>query len=400
MRGLRLLLLCLPALLALHHRSVPPPPAQHRSLRSPAPRLGWLGGAAGLTEAAAAARKREEGLVGWLEANGVYMSPKSTWGRAGHPLRVESDTVDDFEPSGRGLIARRSIIQNEPLLEIPTKLVMTKARAQEILGRRVIPDEMGEYIALALLLVHERAKGAESFFAPYVGVLPDIDEVGPSYVWREEELALLEGSGALATTRSFQAKLEAEYATLQQTTLAQFPDVFPADVLTFEAFRWGMAMLFSRGVDLKDEESGTGQLGLVPYADLLNHSPYSSSNFLYNSIPFSRDKEVVLYADRPYAINDQARCARGPPEMGAPEAAGGRELLPTRPRARYITPHPSAPSTPPAHPAHPTGAHHLWAEEQRRARAPVRLRRRPQPVRRGGAARLAGRRRPAVQRQG
>jgi hypothetical protein len=69
-------------------------------------------------------------------------------------------------------------------------------------------------------------------------------------------------------------------------------------------------MLFSRGVDLKDEGAGTGQLGLVPYADLLNHSPYSSSNFLYNSIPFSKDKEVVLYADRPYAVNDQVRGQR------------------------------------------------------------------------------------------
>jgi len=34
----------------------------------------------------------------------------------------------------------------------------------------------------------------------------------------------------------------------------QFPEVLPVEVATFEAFRWGMAMLFSRGVDLKDEE--------------------------------------------------------------------------------------------------------------------------------------------------
>jgi hypothetical protein len=72
-----------------------------------------------------------------------------------------------------------------------------------------------------------------------------------------------------------------------------------------------MSMLFSRGVDLKDEDAGTGQLGLVPYADLLNHSPYSSSNFIYNSITFSKDKEVVPYADRPYAVNNQVGHTRG-----------------------------------------------------------------------------------------
>ena len=39
---------------------------------------------------------------------------------------------------------------------------------------------------------------------------------------------------------------------------------------------------------------GTGQLGLVPYADLLNHSPYSSSNFMFNKIAFSKDKVRMM----------------------------------------------------------------------------------------------------------
>ena len=54
----------------------------------------------------------------------------------------------------------------------------------------------------------------------------------------------------------------------------------------------------------------------MPYADLLNHSPYSSSNFMYQSIPFSKQREVVLYADRPYAANDQAT-AQALPEAQA-----------------------------------------------------------------------------------
>ena len=171
--------------LAFHAPRTAPP--SDRSARAVPPSLGWLGGAASLTDEAKAARAREEALVSWLQDNDVYMSPQSGWGRAGHPLRVESDTSDDFEPSGRGLIARRSIIQNERLLEVPGRLVMTKARAQEVLGAAV-PEEMGEYIALALLLVHERAKGSASMWAPYIGVLPSIEDVGPSYAWAEAEV--------------------------------------------------------------------------------------------------------------------------------------------------------------------------------------------------------------------
>ena len=71
-------------------------------------------------------------------------------------MRVESDTVEDFEPAGRGLIARKSILQGEAVMQINMKFVMTKERAQAVLGKQVVPDTMGEYIAIARLLMHER----------------------------------------------------------------------------------------------------------------------------------------------------------------------------------------------------------------------------------------------------
>ena len=51
-------------------------------------------------------------------------------------------------------------------------------------------------------------------------------------------------------------------------------------------------MLFSRGISLKQADC----LALVPYADLLNHSPYSQSYFMSNTLPFSDEWEVVFYA--------------------------------------------------------------------------------------------------------
>jgi len=121
---------------------------------------------------------RERAMLDWLQDNGVYISSQSTWGRPAHPMRVESDTVEDFEPAGRGLIARKSILQGEAVMQINMKFVMTKERAQAVLGKQVVPDTMGEYIAIALLLMHERLQGAASFWKPYIDLLPSTEEAG------------------------------------------------------------------------------------------------------------------------------------------------------------------------------------------------------------------------------
>merc|ERR1719231_496356 len=68
-----------------------------------------------------------------------------------------------------------------------------------------------------------------------------------------------------------------------------------------------MSMLFSRAIDLRE----TSQLALVPYAYLLNHSPYASSYFYYQNIPLTKEREVCLYSDRSYAKNDQVLISYG-----------------------------------------------------------------------------------------
>eukprot|EP00965_Chrysotila_dentata_P182073 6012223-Pleurochrysis_carterae.AAC.1 len=97
------------------------------------------------------------------------------------------------------------ILLRECILWLPSMLVITKERAREVLGEELISESLGEYIAMALLLVHERSKGDDSFWAPYIAILPTAEEVGQSFVWSDEEMALLEGSGLVDATRSFQA---------------------------------------------------------------------------------------------------------------------------------------------------------------------------------------------------
>ena len=120
------------------------------SLSSPAIRTGFHGGTSATAKLppsrAAAPRcdifappttpsaERERIMLDWLQDNGVYISGQSTWGRPAHPMRVESDTVEDFEPAGRGLIARKQILQGERGL----------SRKQGLCGRPASADQTAD----------------------------------------------------------------------------------------------------------------------------------------------------------------------------------------------------------------------------------------------------------------
>ena len=58
------------------------------------------------------------------------------------------------------------------------------------------------------------------------------------------------------------------------------PTQFPADRFTYDLFEWAFVMLFSRAARLASKSAGE-ELALVPYADLLNHNPYSTFMFRF-----------------------------------------------------------------------------------------------------------------------
>eukprot|EP01040_Poterioochromonas_malhamensis_P005499 gene5499-5905_t len=66
-------------------------------------------------------------------------------------------------------------------------------------------------------------------------------------------------------------------------------------------------MLFSRAARLSSKQGGE-ELALVPYADLMNHNPYSNTyiDAQKSGMPlFSRKEEVAVYADRSYKKFEQ-----------------------------------------------------------------------------------------------
>ncbi|KAL7484768.1 hypothetical protein ACHAW6_010392 [Cyclotella cf. meneghiniana] len=260
-------------------------------------------------------------LVKWLEEEGqVYLSESSSWGEAPHPLAISTETKDEItnESSGRGLLARRSINDGDELLKIPMELCITRRSARKALGKDALQEGINEYLAIACQLIHEKyVLKDESFYAPYIGVLPEVDEVNPTFTWSDEDLSFLEGSPVVAATRSLQMKLRREYDALlggEGGLIEKFPDRFPKEHFTYDNWVWAFTMLFSRAIRLRNLKVGE-RLAMVPYADLINHSAFSQAfidarecgDWLFKN----GDEEVILYADRGYRQMEQVYISYG-----------------------------------------------------------------------------------------
>jgi histone-lysine N-methyltransferase SETD3 len=85
--------------------------------------------------------------------------------------------------------------------------------------------------------------------------------------------------------------------------------MFPKDKYTLELFLWAFVMLFSRAARLTSKINGE-ELALVPYADLMNHNPYSNTyiDAQRSGMPLiSKKEEVAVYTDRSYKKFEQVR---------------------------------------------------------------------------------------------
>mmetsp|Transcript_11894 Transcript_11894/g.17743 ORF Transcript_11894/g.17743 Transcript_11894/m.17743 type:complete len:511 (+) Transcript_11894:62-1594(+) len=257
--------------------------------------------------------EQNSALLNWLAENGVWIYDKSDWGQSPHSLAVAIDTIDENENerAGRGMVANKEIKEGDELFSIPLELLMTKERSEQVFGKEIITPEMNEYIAIALLLIHEKSKN-DSFWKPYIDVLPTIEEVAPTWSWSEEDLSYMEGSPVIRATESMSLKLKREFSDLQKSLLLPRKDIFPEENFTFQNFQWAFSILFSRAIRLTSLKSGQA-VALIPYADLINHNPFANSYVDARNEGWLTQNEVVsVYSDRSYKKMEQIYISYGP----------------------------------------------------------------------------------------
>ncbi|KAG2491081.1 hypothetical protein HYH03_010526 [Edaphochlamys debaryana] len=307
-------------------RSCVVPAAVGPAATSPAPAAGGCSAApssssaAGGTVDAAAAR-----LKAWVLQHSKALPTKLT------PVHLPDGSY--------GLVADEPIPRGAALVRVPRALLMSAdtARASPAVGALVAAPGagsgpgLGEWPALVLHLLAERAAGKGSFWAPYLATLPQ-DMSHHPLLWGPERLGWLQGSPLLGALAERREQVASDTAALVAAGANELPiaqawrEATGSDLVTEASVGWAAAVLLSRGfsLDLAEEEPAEGDLSywgtwaphgpdtlaLVPWADLLPHcaqaGPEACAHFCFEL------GGVTLAAHRAYAPGEAVAGSHGP----------------------------------------------------------------------------------------
>ncbi|KAJ2856476.1 Histone-lysine N-methyltransferase setd3 [Coemansia erecta] len=187
--------------------------------------------------------QRLAAFVRWLEDNGADL------GRIG---------VCDAGAEGNGVYAQQDISSNERYAYIPHKLVITGKVCQQTLG-----DGLQGRALLAAFLVHERFVAADSFWKPYIDILPQ--KYHTPLEFDSLELALLGGTPVEHAVEDRRSKYKEEHRAAQRATEGRIP----GDVLTLENYVWAASAVSSRAFSKElvrgyDEQTASSEMDVDP----------------------------------------------------------------------------------------------------------------------------------------
>lgn len=163
-------------------------------------------------------------------------------------------------------------------------------------------DKMsGSILAFALLVLFELTQNpAQSPWQPYLAMMPD--QVDTLEWWEERELRELDGEGAcwsVGSTAAIRARrtASATFATTIQPILRVHSGVF-TQAVSDEQWRRAFTIMTTRSFYI----SGLGSYGMVPWADMYNHSHTVSKDMKI----YDKERQTLsVYAYKAYAADEQ-----------------------------------------------------------------------------------------------
>ncbi|CAL9182918.1 ribulose-1,5 bisphosphate carboxylase/oxygenase large subunit N-methyltransferase, chloroplastic-like isoform X1 [Musa acuminata AAA Group] len=234
-------------------------------------------------------------LQRWLSASGLP------------PQKLEIQRVDVGE---RGLVALNNIRKGEKLLFVPPSLVITAdsewscPEVGNVLKKNSVPD----WPLLATYLLSEASLMSSSRWNRYISALPR--QPYSLLYWTPSELdTYLVASQIRARAIERITNVIGTYNDLKLRIFSKHPELFPEEVFNIDSFLWSFGILFSRLVRLP---SMNGKVALVPWADMLNHSPQVETFLDYDK----SSQGIFFMTDQSYQPGEQVFISYGKKSNG------------------------------------------------------------------------------------
>lgn len=159
-----------------------------------------------------------------------------------HPVIPENATGAWMADEGIGLYCSTNspgIERDQILFSIPQEAVLTPQLPPGLLSQQ---DGIGGMSRLALRLVYEKSLGEASPFAPYIRLLPPIEEMDLPMLWPSYLLEYLQPSQLYKDVLEYRGESKRELELCRQRL--QRAEVVPW--LTWENWCWARALVMSR----------------------------------------------------------------------------------------------------------------------------------------------------------
>uniref|UniRef100_A0A7S1KKU6 Rubisco LSMT substrate-binding domain-containing protein n=1 Tax=Percolomonas cosmopolitus TaxID=63605 RepID=A0A7S1KKU6_9EUKA len=186
-----------------------------------------------------------------------------------HGADVSKISLKEFPSMGLGVAARKDLSRGDVYMRIPKKLLVSvhgithSATLSPIFASQQLQIKD---IFIVFLLFEKFVKREDSFWHPYIDILPEHYDMSP-FFWSVSNLEYLKGSNIYQRTiweRNFHRQ---RFNSLKERVFDRFPEYFANADISFEKFAWAEWTYSSR---LFFIEGQNPREHLVPLAEMVN----------------------------------------------------------------------------------------------------------------------------------
>jgi len=179
-------------------------------------------------------------------------------------------------PFGRGAVAARRVEPGEAICAVPPSLMLTSLRFDSNSTWSAINglplNDKGEVegkVKATLVLLREVELGAQSFWAPYIGVLPkdpvtSIDDDAQAAEFQDDHL--------VRTLRSQDSQMREQGRVVRHALDQIKGNPYSAEAYSVDKYYWARQIVESRVYGVHVDAKRPEVIALIPMLDLLNHN--------------------------------------------------------------------------------------------------------------------------------